>query len=405
MKLMGSKILEHKQIQAQIDGGLNYVHFSKPLEPIYCEQYRNEAAREFRYRAPIIFALYLFLSFGIYQTIPDHNIVLEWLTSYVWVGLVITLAWILSLFSRFNQYFDWYVGIGSTIAVAVTFIIITHISREVENILIHASMMYAVVIIYGFVGMRFYTALTAGWLGGLIGVIFCHFSNIEIGWTVLHRTYTFSSFFGMALAYAIDRQHRENYLQNCIIELNNEKMTQQAAQLEKLSQQDALTGLANRRHLNEILDQQWRYALRHQTAFTVLMVDIDCFKNYNDRLGHLEGDVCIQMVANVLKKITTRSHELASRYGGEEFMLVFPMTDEAHAKTLAELLIKQVSDLKIPHPNSLASAYVTVSVGAATTVPKIDQPLSEFIAMADYALYQAKISGRNQYCIAQRFVA
>lgn len=405
MKLMGSKTLEHKEIQSLIDHGLNYVHFSKPLEPIYREQYQNEAAREFRYRAPIIFVLYLFLSFGIYQTIPDHNIILEWLTAYVWVGLVITFAWVLSLFPRFNHFFDLYVGIGSTIAVAVTFIIITNISREVENILIHASMMYAVVIIYGFVGMRFYIAVIAGWLGGLIGIVFCHYANIEIGWTVLHRTYTFSSFLGMALAYAIDRQHRENYLQNCIIELNNAKMTDQATQLEKLSKQDALTGLANRRHLNEVLDQQWRYALRHQTPFTILMVDIDCFKNYNDQLGHLEGDTCIQMVANVLKNITTRSNELASRYGGEEFMLVFPMVDETQAKTLAELLIKQVSDLEIRHPNSLASPYVTVSVGAATTIPQLDQPLTDFIAMADYALYQAKISGRNQYSIAQRFVA
>jgi diguanylate cyclase (GGDEF)-like protein len=405
MKLMGSKVLEHKEIQSLIDNGLNYVHFSKPLEPIYREQYKNEAAREFRYRAPIILALYVFLSFGIYQTIPDHNIILEWLTSYIWVGLVITLAWVLSLFPRFNTYFDLYVGIGSTIAVAVTFVIIANISREVENILIHASMMYAVVIIYGFVGMRFYTAIIAGWLGGLIGIIFCHYSNIEIGWTVLHRTYTFSSFLGMALAYAIDRQHRENYLQHCIIELNNEKMTQQATLLEKLSQQDALTGLANRRHLNEVLDQQWRYALRYQTPFTVFMVDIDCFKNYNDKLGHLEGDACIQMIANVLKNITGRSYELAARYGGEEFMLVFPMVDQEQAKNLAALLIEHVSNLNIPHPNSTAAPYVTVSVGVATTIPKLDQPLSEFLAMADYALYQAKIAGRNQYRIAHRFVA
>jgi diguanylate cyclase (GGDEF)-like protein len=405
MKLMGSKVLEHKEIQSLIDNGLNYVHFSKPLEPIYREQYKNEAAREFRYRAPIILALYVFLSFGIYQTIPDHNIILEWLTSYIWVGLVITLAWVLSLLPRFNTYFDLYVGIGSTIAVAVTFVIIANISREVENILIHASMMYAVVIIYGFVGMRFYTAIIAGWLGGLIGIIFCHYSNIEIGWTVLHRTYTFSSFLGMALAYAIDRQHRENYLQHCIIELNNEKMTQQATLLEKLSQQDALTGLANRRHLNEVLDQQWRYALRYQTPFTVFMVDIDCFKNYNDKLGHLEGDACIQMIANVLKNITGRSYELAARYGGEEFMLVFPMVDQEQAKNLAALLIEHVSNLNIPHPNSTAAPYVTVSVGVATTIPKLDQPLSEFLAMADYALYQAKIAGRNQYRIAHRFVA
>jgi diguanylate cyclase (GGDEF)-like protein len=405
MKLHGSKVVKDKEIQNIIEGGLNYVHFPKQLEPIYREQYQNEAAYEFRYRGPIIFILYVFLSFGIYQTLPDQSVMTEWLKLYTWVGLVITAAWVLSFFPRFNRYFDYYVCLGSMSAVAITFVIITHISHEFENILIHTSMMYAVVIIYGFVGMRFYTALIAGWLGGLIGILVTQFSDLDIGWTVLNRTYTFSSFFGMALAYAIDRQHRENYLQNCIIELNREALTKQAMQLEILSKQDALTGLANRRYLNEVLDQQWRHALRHQTPLTVLMIDIDCFKNYNDELGHLEGDVCIQLVAKALKELSARSSDLAARYGGEEFMLVFPMTDELEAKKIAELLIQRVILLDIPHPKSSASSVVTVSVGAATTVPKLDQPLTEFIAMADYALYQAKARGRNQYHVAQRFVA
>ena len=405
MKLNGSKVLKQKEIQALMSSSLNYVHFSEILEPIYRHQYRNEAAYEFRYRGPFIFFLYLFLSLGIYQTLPNYQIFVEWLTYYTWVGVVIFGAWVLSFFPRFNQYFDYYAGFGSMMAVAVTFIIITNISSNVENILIHTSMMYAVVIIYGFVGMRFYTALIAGWLGGLIGIVISLVHNLDIGWTVLNRTYTFSSFLGMALAYAIDRQHRENYLQNCIIELHKEELLSQAQQLEQLSQLDPLTGLANRRHLNNILDKRWRYALRHQSSLTILMVDIDCFKDYNDHLGHLEGDVCLQMVAKEIKKLSLRSHDLAARYGGEEFMLVFPNADRTQAETLANNLIRNIQALEIPHPKSDVSPYVTVSIGAATFIPQLDQNIEDMISLADHALYKAKTHGRNQYQMAQRNVA
>ena len=230
-------------------------------------------------------------------------------------------------------------------------------------------------------------------------------NNIDIGWTVLHRTYTFSSFLGMALAYAIDRQHRENYLQNCVIELNKAELLEQAQQLEQLSQQDALTGLANRRHLNQVLDRQWRYAMRHQEPLSVLMIDIDCFKDYNDHLGHLEGDICLQLVARELKKMTMRSYDLAARYGGEEFMLVFTNTNAEQAEFMANKLIHRIEDLAIPHPKSRVGACVTVSIGVATLIPHRDQNVEDILAMADHALYKAKTQGRNQYYMAQRSVA
>lgn len=405
MKLKGSKVLNVDEIQALIGRGLNYVYFSAALEPIYRQQYREEAAYEFRYRGPFIFFLYIFLSLGIYQTLPNQDIFLQWLSFYTWVGVIIFTAWVMSFFPRFNQYFDYYAGFGCMMAVAITFIIITNISSNVENTLIHTSMMYAVIIIYGFVGLRFYTALIAGWMGGLIGVILSLLNNLDIGWTVLHRTYTFSSFLGMAFAYAIDRQHRENYLQNCVIELNKSELLEQAKQLEQLSQQDALTGLANRRHLNHVLDRQWRYALRHQEYLSILMVDIDCFKDYNDQLGHLEGDICLQLVARELKKMTMRSDDLAARYGGEEFMLVFTNTNAEQAELMANKLIHRIQDLAIPHPKSMVGPYVTVSIGVATIIPQYEQNLEDIIAMADHALYKAKTQGRNQYHLAHRHVA
>ncbi|MFT0217148.1 GGDEF domain-containing protein [Acinetobacter baumannii] len=399
MKLQGSNILGQEQIDLLTTRGLNFVWFPKQLETIYRFQYQNGAAYEFRYRAPIILILYLFVSFGIYQVLPTEQ-VLSWLSYYSWVGIIVLIAWILSFIKKLNQRFDYYVGIGSSAAVAITFILINVLENGQDNVLFHAAMMYAIVIIYGAVGMRFYTAIIAGWVGGLIGILVSTYLNGDIDWTFLNRTYTFSSFLGMTLAYATDRQHRENYLQNCMIELNRIELMQQAQQLSLLSQQDALTGLANRRYLDETLDNEWRRALRHETPLTIMMVDIDFFKPYNDSLGHLKGDQCLKDIATAISSIAARSGDLVARYGGEEFLLLFPMTNAQQAKIQAERLMNAIKKIAIVHPCSSVSPYVTISVGVATTIPRLNDSISAFVSRADHALYQAKTNGRNQYQIA-----
>lgn len=399
MKLQGSNILGQKQIDLLTTRGLNFVWFPKQLETLYRFQYQNGAANEFRFRAPIILILYIFLSFGIYQVLPTEQ-VLPWFSYYSWVGIIILIAWILSFIKKLNQYFDYYVGVGSALAVAITFILINVIENGQDNVLFHAAMMYAIVIIYGAVGMRFYTAIFAGWMGGLVGILISNYLNGVIDWTFLNRTYTFSSFLGMTLAYATDRQHRENYLQNCMIELNRIELMQQAQQLSLLSQQDALTGLANRRYLDETLDNEWRRALRHEMPLTIMMVDIDYFKAYNDTLGHLKGDECLKEIAIAISSIAARSGDLVARYGGEEFLLLFPMTNNQQALIQVERLMNAIDKIAIKHPCSDVSPQVTISVGVATTIPRLNDSISAFVARADHALYKAKTNGRNQYKIA-----
>ena len=399
MKLKASNLLGQEQIDLLISRGLNLVWFPKELENIYKDQYRTEAAHEFRYRAPIILGLYSYLSFGTYQVLPIE-MRSEWIAYYGWVGMIIVFAWLLSFVSSMNKWFDHYVCLGSTGAVALTFTLINVLEQGHNNVLFHAAMMYAVVIIYGFVGMRFYTAMFAGWFGGLIGIVASIWLHGSIDWTYLNRTYTFSSFLGMALAYAIDRQHRENYLQNCMIELNRLELMRQAQQLSILSQQDALTGLANRRYLDEVLENEWKRSIRHEVPITIMMVDIDCFKLYNDTLGHIQGDQCLRRIAILLGSISSRSGDLAARYGGEEFLLLFSMTDKDQALIQVQRLMELVRNIAIAHPRSSVSKYVNVSVGVATVIPHLNDSLSAFISEADHALYVAKSNGRNQYHIA-----
>jgi diguanylate cyclase (GGDEF)-like protein len=399
MKLKASNLLGQEQIDLLISRGLNLVWFPKELEVVYKNQYKNEAAYEFRYRAPIILGLYLYLSFGTYQALPAE-MRFEWIAYYGWVGMIIVFAWLLAFVPSMNKWFDHYVCLGSTGAVALTFTLINVLEQGQNNVLFHAAMMYAVVIIYGFVGMRFYTAIIAGWCGGLIGIGISTWLNGSIDWTILNRTYTFSSFLGMALAYATDRQHRENYLQNCMIELNRLELMRQAQQLSILSQQDSLTGLANRRYLDEVLENEWRSAIRHKLPITIMMIDIDFFKLYNDALGHIQGDQCLRRIAILLGSISSRSGDLAARYGGEEFLLLFSVTDKDQALIQVQQLMELVRNIGIIHPKSTVSKHVTISVGVATMIPHLNDKLSDFISRADHALYTAKSNGRNQYYIA-----
>ena len=396
MKLKASNLLGQEQIDLLISRGLNLVWFPKELEVVYKNQYKNEAAYEFRFRAPIILGLYLYLSFGTYQALPAE-MRFEWIVYYGWVGMIIVFAWLLAFIPSMNKWFDHYVCLGSTGAVALTFTLINVLEQGQNNVLFHAAMMYAVVIIYGFVGMRFYTAIIAGWCGGLIGIGISTWLNGSIDWTILNRTYTFSSFLGMALAYATDRQHRENYLQNCMIELNRLELMRQAQQLSILSQQDALTGLANRRYLDEVLENEWRSAIRHKLPITIMMIDIDFFKLYNDALGHIQGDQCLRRIAILLGSISSRSGDLD---GGEEFLLLFSVTDKDQALIQVQQLMELVRNIGIIHPKSNVSKHVTISVGVATMIPHLNDKLSDFISRADHALYTAKSNGRNQYHIA-----
>ncbi|XID75940.1 diguanylate cyclase [Alkanindiges sp. WGS2144] len=399
MKLHGSNILERKEINRLLSSGLNLVWFPAALEKDYRRQYQNEAAYEFRYRGPIIFVLYIFLSLGIYQLLePDQ--LMYWLKLYSGVGVIVFVAWIFTWFEKLNRWFEYYACIGSAIAVALSFAIATVINDGQGSVLIHAAIMYAVVIVYGFVGLRFYLAVIAGWAGGLLGMLVSTYLSGEIAWTLLNRTYTFSSFLGMALAYVTDRQHRENYLQSCLLELHRLEMIQHNYQLEVLSRQDSLTGIANRRHLDEMLQDEWFRAMRHQTPLTVMMIDIDYFKAYNDALGHLAGDQCLVQIADTITKMAARSGELVARYGGEEFLMLLPMTDQPHAIRQAERLLRAVKDLSIPHPTSEVSSHVTLSMGLATYIPQLGEKVNDFLYYADEALYQAKSKGRNTYQLA-----
>ena len=167
--------------------------------------------------------------------------------------------------------------------------------------------------------------------------------------------------------------------------------------LERLSVLDGLTGIANRRRFDEALDHEWLRSRRQGTTMSLIIIDVDCFKAFNDNYGHAAGDECLKRVANVLAVGVNRPGDLVARYGGEEFAVIMPETDAAGAIVIAETLRRGVLSLALPHAFSAAGDVISISLGGATVIPaRQTQGAEELVKLADARLYEAKHAGRNR---------
>jgi diguanylate cyclase (GGDEF)-like protein len=166
--------------------------------------------------------------------------------------------------------------------------------------------------------------------------------------------------------------------------------------LKALATTDELTKLNNRRSFLEYIDLIWKQNHRLNLPVTVLMIDVDYFKKYNDSLGHLEGDKALIAIAQCLKNNVKRETDFVARFGGEEFVCLLPFIEKNEALEFAKALVQNVEDMKIPHPMSSHSKYVTISAGMASTVPNDINSHAQLLDEADKALYTAKESGRNR---------
>jgi diguanylate cyclase (GGDEF)-like protein len=185
------------------------------------------------------------------------------------------------------------------------------------------------------------------------------------------------------------------------LEEANQRLEQANRALRRLSSQDGLTGIANRRQFDEVLDLEWRRAYRGAAPISLLMIDIDFFKKFNDAHGHQRGDDYLKAVAASLHDGLNRPGDIVARYGGEEFVVVLPGTDEGGATACAERLRAQVASIEIPHDRPGAALSATISIGAATAYPREGSSSATLIAAADEALYRAKSEGRNRLRVAQ----
>ncbi|MEB1808501.1 MAG: diguanylate cyclase [Bacillaceae bacterium] len=178
--------------------------------------------------------------------------------------------------------------------------------------------------------------------------------------------------------------------------IEEQKLQAVNEKLQHLSTKDGLTGIGNRRYFDERLIKEWKRAIRYSSDISLLMIDIDYFKPYNDTYGHQKGDECLKQVALAVQKTLKRPIDVVCRYGGEEFSVILPDTDEKGAKHVAETIRRTIEELKIPHAGSLINSFLTISIGTASVIPTKASDPATIIKAADEALYLAKQGGRNQ---------
>lgn len=184
------------------------------------------------------------------------------------------------------------------------------------------------------------------------------------------------------------------------IQQSNRQLEELNDKLKKMALVDGLTNIPNRRQFDEYFEEQYNICSTENRSLSLLFLDIDYFKKYNDYYGHQKGDECLKMVAKELNDHVTELPEgIVSRYGGEEFVCVLPSTTEGNPELFAQELNHRIEHLQLPHEKSLVSNYVTVSIGLTTVIPSTTIERKDIIKQADHALYQAKVAGRNRIAI------
>ena len=223
--------------------------------------------------------------------------------------------------------------------------------------------------------MMFYADQSAARVLGLLGVVY---------FSLMVRA-----------AFDINSILLRNIRNNQALQVAKKKAEELASELYQLSTQDALTQVANRRGFDETLEKEWNRASRNNLGLSLLMLDIDYFKKFNDFYGHLKGDEALKKVAGILKQQAARSSDYVARYGGEEFAIILPDTPAKDALVLAEKICKAVTLNGIEHQASQISNFLTISVGMAHVHAEQSSKPLELVKLADEALYKAKDNGRN----------
>lgn len=205
--------------------------------------------------------------------------------------------------------------------------------------------------------------------------------------------------FSLMVTHALERDQRRRYLLNLTQNFVLKELGDVRSRLQRLSRMDALTGLYNRRYFQSYFENVWQRAQHDGSDVAIIMMDVDHFKNYNDRYGHQAGDVCLAKVAEAMRQCLRQPGDLVARFGGEEFIAVLPKANLAMALAAAERVRLAIAALQIPHADSSAAAVVTASLGVASLAVQAGQVDASLIRSADDALYQAKREGRNRVAL------
>ena len=383
-------------IQKSMESGFPRLFFTSRLEQHFLADTLN--ARKNRFFIMGVIAIFIYNLFLITdrEMLPD-----VYLTAWkIRLGIV-TPAMVICLFimrrRTFARYIDFFVDF-LIILTCASIILILELSHHPNVVHYHTGIILIVMFGNIVVRLRFWHAFSVSWLTLFLYVLtVTNITPMTPPVMINSSVVLFSAIIISLIAnYQMERDLRWNYLRNLLTEIETIRLEKAKDELELLSSSDVLTGLANRRHCDVFLDTEWQMGIRYRTQLSMLFLDVDDFKAYNDHYGHHAGDICLQKIAIIIKECVRRPQDLCARYGGEEFIVLLPNTSRESALQLAEKIRKSVELENIPHAYSRASSHVTISIGVVSMIPQTGLNQNILVEMADKALYNAKNSGRNQ---------
>lgn len=229
--------------------------------------------------------------------------------------------------------------------------------------------------------------------------VFVIYNNINFDYAKFSNYYILYCCVIITLAAITEWHERLAFLQGLLLDHQTAQLTRMNQQLDRIAHEDVLTGIANRRSFDDIAHKEWDRGLRDKQPLTILLLDVDFFKRFNDYYGHGAGDDCLRRVAQAIRSSTLRTFDVVARYGGEEFVILLPNTQANGGVKVAERVLTAVDNLLIPHIYSTASAHVSVSIGITTVIASHSLTLAQVLKQADIAMYRAKSQGRHQFAV------
>ena len=379
-----------------LHGGMRRsLHFPDSLEQEFRRHQALESAAVARTSIFYVAALFLGLGIGLLLILPPEVLGL-WPLGYSLLGLVVVAGVILtrmpSLDSSFELYGSILAFLGMAIVAALPVLSEAQLMRQGSMI----GTIHAAVVVGGMVGLRCVPVIFAVVGGGLTGLIVLLALTETPDWLLLLQTYAAGMLVAIILGWLAERRNREVFLQKSLLALEKSRSEALAERMKEMSRHDSLTGLANRRHFDEVLVREWQRCQRDGSSLSLMFIDVDFFKPFNDHYGHQAGDEVLARVGKTLSELARRPGDLAARYGGEEFVMLYPQTGPEALSYLAEELRRAVEELDLAHGHSECADHITVSVGTASVIPETSGRPEQLVEAADHAVYLAKRNGRNR---------
>jgi len=377
-------------------GGLRTLRFPRPLEAAFNEYHHTNTLKHVR--VSMLTGLFLYAIFGLVdlQLQPTDRMHM-WFIRYAVVCPSVVAGFAFTYATNLRRFLQPIIALVM-LAGSLGIVAMVYFDPTPTKNYYYSGILLLIMGAFTFVSLRFWYAISWAMTTTMAYELVAIFVNHTDPSILVQNTFNILALIivGSFSNCLMENYLRRDFLNSLLLEHENRRLQMASEELRRLSISDALTGLSNRRHFDSMLKQEWMRAMRSERPVSVIMFDVDAFKQYNDNYGHQAGDECLSRVAEVVGGFARRSGDVAARYGGEELVLLLPDIDLDQAAGIAEECRSAVESLKIPHDHSAVANVVTISAGVSTMVPEMDISSKILIAAADRSLYQAKREGRNR---------